>query len=299
LPEIVVEQPVATSLTDSTSSVGFGTVALGSSSAVTIFTIRNTGDLTLSVGAISVDGTNAGDFVVNTTGTALTVAGGGSTTFTVTFAPGGTVSGTRPAAIHIASSDLDENPFDIDLTGVGLSTTADSDGDGLNDWAEFQYAALGFDWQVSQPALVSTLMANANVAGLYTQTQYNANYAAGVTAGQNVVTSDPNAFSLWSQAQYDANRIAGRNDVIGDPNPYGLYTPDQVQALHVGVPLLTRNAGGQFKLTIGIKKATNMTAPFTDFPFTAPDTTVNGQGKVEFLFTVPGNAAFFRLEAQK
>jgi hypothetical protein len=99
-------------------------------------------------------------------------------------------------------------------------------------------------------------MTNANRAGLYTQTQYNANCAAGVAAGQNAVTSDTNR--------------------------YGLHTPDQVQALHVGVPLLTRNAGGQVKLTIGIKKATSMTAPFTDFPF-----------------TVPGNAAFLRLEAQK
>ena len=31
---------------------------------------------------------------------------------------------------------------------------------------------------------------------------------------------------------------------------------------------------------------------------TAPQTTINGQGKLEFQFTVPDNAAFFRLETR-
>jgi hypothetical protein len=31
---------------------------------------------------------------------------------------------------------------------------------------------------------------------------------------------------------------------------------------------------------------------------TAPQTTINGDGKLEFLFTSPDNAAFFRLQAQ-
>ncbi|MEI6607484.1 MAG: cadherin-like beta sandwich domain-containing protein, partial [Verrucomicrobiota bacterium] len=40
------------------------------------------------------------------------------TSFTVTFAPA--ALGTRSAAIHIASNDANENPFDISLTGNGL-----------------------------------------------------------------------------------------------------------------------------------------------------------------------------------
>ncbi len=31
---------------------------------------------------------------------------------------------------------------------------------------------------------------------------------------------------------------------------------------------------------------------------TLPQTTINGQGKLEFQFTTPGNAAFFRVLAQ-
>ena len=106
-------------------------------------------------------------------------------------------------------------------------------------------AALGFDWQVSQPALVNIYYANANGAGL--------------------------------------------------------FTTNQVQALNVGVPLLQRNpATGVFKLTIGVKKTTNLLLPFADFPMNAPGTStiINGAGKLEFQFTVPDNAAFFRLESQ-
>ena len=86
--------------------------------------------------------------------------------------------------------------------------------------------------------------------------------------------------------------------MINAPNTFSLYTLSQVQALNVGTPLLTRDAGsGQFKLTIGVKKTTALTQPFTDFPLVAPQTSINAQGKLEFLFTVPGNAAFFRVES--
>jgi hypothetical protein len=65
-----------------------------------------------------------------------------------------------------------------------------------------------------------------------------------------------------------------------------------------GTPLIQRNpTTGQFKLTLDLEKSTNLST-FTPFPFTAPQTTVNGQGKIEFLFTSPDNAAFFRLRAE-
>ena len=104
--------------------------------------------------------------------------------------------------------------------------------------------ALGFNWQVSQPALVNTYASTANGAGY--------------------------------------------------------FTPSQVQALNVGVPLLQRNATtGVFKLTIGVKKTTNLNLPFADFPMNALGTSavINASGKLEFEFTAADNAAFFRLES--
>lgn len=125
---------------------------------------------------------------------------------------------------------------------MGLSFTQDTDGDGLNDGAEFQMAALGFDWHVSQPALVNVLFANANSAGL--------------------------------------------------------YTAAQVQALNVGQRFIQRNpVNGQFKLEIGLEKSANL-LNFVPFPFLAPQTVFRPDGKIEFEFTVPDNAAFFRLLPQ-
>ena len=176
----------------------------------------------------------------------------------------------RTAAIHIANNVLGKNPYNINLTGTALSYTQSTGNDGMNDAAKFLLSPLGFNWQVSQPALVNTYYTNANAANLYTQTQYN------------------------------ANRTAGQNDVTSSPNTYSLYTLSQVQTLNAGKPLLTKDAGtGKWKLTIGIQKSPNLaTTPFAAFPFTAPDTTINAQGQIEFLFTGPGNAAFFRVQAQ-
>lgn len=164
---------------------------------------------------------------------------GGITSITQSPAPGAALAaGTN--LVTVTATDF------ISLTGSTsfnvrvLTFTQDTDGDGLNDASEFQMAALGFDWQIAQPALVNTLFSNANGAGL--------------------------------------------------------YTTSQVQALNMDVPLLARNpATGQFKLTIGVRKSADLQT-FTPFPMTEPQTSINGAGQLEFLFTVPDNAAFFRVE---
>jgi hypothetical protein len=169
--------------------------------------------------------------------------GAGTATFTVTFFP--TAGGAKTAALHIASNVTGaKNSFDISLIGTDLAFTNDSDSDGLNDASEFQMAALGFDWQVSQPALVSTYQTSANGAGY--------------------------------------------------------FTPAQVQALNVGTPLLQKNpTTGTFTLTIGVAKSTDLNL-FNPLPMTGPGTStvINGQGKLEFQFTAPDNAAFFKVQAQ-
>lgn len=104
--------------------------------------------------------------------------------------------------------------------------------------------------------------------------------------------------ALYTQSLYDANRTAGRNDVINSPNTYSLYTLSQVQALNVGTPLIQKDAAGKFKLTIGVKKTTNLgTVPFTDFSMTGTGktTTINAAGKLDFVFPSTDNAAFFRV----
>jgi len=235
-PDIVVEQPAASPVADGGSR---SLAAVPGTPGSYVFTIRNPGLSNVTGLTITIDGPHAADFSV-TASPAAPLLPGGSTTFTVQFAPA--TNGTKTAALHIASNVPGKTPYDINLTGQVLLFTQDSDSDGMNDASEFELAALGFNWQVSQPAQVSTYYAKANGAGL--------------------------------------------------------YSASQIQALNVGARFLPRNpATGQFKLEISMEKSADLTT-FTPFPFLAPQTTVNGQGKIEFLFTVPDNAAFFRLLPQ-
>jgi len=88
------------------------------------------------------------------------------------------------------------------------------------------------------------------------------------------------------------------NTLFGNANSAGLYTTSQIQALNVGTPLLARDPlSGLFTLTIGVQKSTNL-VNFSPFPLAAPQTTINPQGELEFQFTVPDKAAFFRLESR-
>jgi hypothetical protein len=104
-------------LEDGVGSVDFGTILYGSNT-IRSFAITNSGNLSLTGILISTDGANAGDFSVDTSGMLTTLAPGDSTTFAVTFSPGG--GGDRYAALHIASNAPGEsNPFDVTLTGYG------------------------------------------------------------------------------------------------------------------------------------------------------------------------------------
>lgn len=115
-PEIDIQQPAGTSLTNGTANVGFGSVNTGTPKTLT-FTVKNKGAGSLIGLAITKDGTDSAEFTVSNP-LATTVAPNGSTTFTVKFSPSG--PGARTAAIHIASNDENENPFNIALTGTGF-----------------------------------------------------------------------------------------------------------------------------------------------------------------------------------
>lgn len=112
-PEIVVEQPVGTNLTDGVSALDFGTVLPGVPQALAL-TIRNTGSTALTGLEASIDGANASDYSAGAF-SSTTINPGQSATLTVTLTS--PTTGIRSAALHIASNDADENPFDLGLTG--------------------------------------------------------------------------------------------------------------------------------------------------------------------------------------
>lgn len=116
---IVVEQPAGTGLTSGSSTSDFGSAVIGAPGNTLTFTVRNSGPGTLSGLAVSVDGAAQIDFTANAAGLPASLAAGGSGTFTVAFRPW--QSGPRAAVLHIASNDPLLSPFDITLTGTGLT----------------------------------------------------------------------------------------------------------------------------------------------------------------------------------
>ncbi len=117
LPEIAVEQPGGTNLSDG-GSRDFATVVAGSNNSLD-FTISNTGTADLTGLVVTKDGSNPDEFTVTPNPVAPVSGPNGTTTFTVTFAPA--AAGSRGAVIHLANNDSDENPFDIILSGTGIT----------------------------------------------------------------------------------------------------------------------------------------------------------------------------------
>ncbi len=126
--EISIEYPAATVLVDAAGSVDMTAL----SAIPQTFVIKNLGGSELINLAVSSTGADASSYRV-TQPLLKVVPAGGSTTFTVTFAP--TALGTKNAVIQISSNDADENPFDINVTGSALlpDIAVDQQGTDLED----------------------------------------------------------------------------------------------------------------------------------------------------------------------
>ncbi|MEM9079067.1 MAG: expansin EXLX1 family cellulose-binding protein [Verrucomicrobiota bacterium] len=197
--DIVIENAASTTLSAG-GNQDFGLSIDGNASSLT-FTVKNLGTSTLTGLAVTIGGINSVDFSV-TTQPATSLAPSSTTTFTVAFAS--TTQGTRIAGLQLANSSPipSLSPYNLDLTGLALSSTTDTDNDNLNDAAEALLSDLGFNWQSSQPDLVNTLFNNANTAGLFTAPQLQA-----LALGQPVISKTNNSFTLTLDAKKSTNLI--------------------------------------------------------------------------------------------
>ena len=153
-PEITIEYPASTSLTDGSSTLNFGNVEATTSEEFTL-TIANSGTAVLSGLATSLTGSDTSEFSVSSpANTALSP--GQSTIITIQYQPGST--GSHSATLLVASNDADEDPFDISISGTGITlitinswgaghgltggsliATADDDGDQISLLAEYAF----------------------------------------------------------------------------------------------------------------------------------------------------------------
>jgi probable HAF family extracellular repeat protein len=100
----------------SPTSLSFSTQAIGTTSAAKIVTLKNTGTTSVTITAIAIAGTNAGDFAqTHTCGSSL--AAGASCSISLTFKPTG--SGTRTAALSV-TDNATGSPQKVALLGMGV-----------------------------------------------------------------------------------------------------------------------------------------------------------------------------------
>jgi hypothetical protein len=170
-PEIQVEQPPGTGLIAGEASIQFGDVPVGSTGNTQTVTIRNVGTSDLEVTGIAIMGGNTGDFAAEPVTLPVTLPVDQILQFEVSFSP--VTTGTRLTTLRIQSNAAADT-FEVTLTGQALSSADDTDGDGINDVAELDMQALGFDWQVNDEELVMVLQAGANTLGLYGKSQVEA-----------------------------------------------------------------------------------------------------------------------------
>jgi hypothetical protein len=99
--------------------VDFGSIAIGSKSGTKTVTVSNTGNATLTISSVGLQGSDAGDFTVNANGSGrcsgASVQPGGHCTIDVEFHP--TASGLRDAQI-VVSHNGPNGKLKVDLNGV-------------------------------------------------------------------------------------------------------------------------------------------------------------------------------------
>src|SRR6185503_4092429 len=103
-------------ITDNFSTVSFGSATQGQGGPTRVFTVTNTGDDVLSLGAISVSG---GFNLVE--GLPASLSPGESDTFTVQLDT--SVAGDKAGNVSFSNSDADENPFNFAVTGTVIPPT--------------------------------------------------------------------------------------------------------------------------------------------------------------------------------
>ena len=100
-------------------SHAYGNVVIGANGSRT-FAIRNVGNDDLDVSDVSLVGGDAGQFAITQGGsTPFTVAPGATHNLDVQFSP--TSAGPKATTLRLTSDDPDENPFDVSLSGTGIT----------------------------------------------------------------------------------------------------------------------------------------------------------------------------------
>jgi BspA type Leucine rich repeat region (6 copies)/Cadherin-like beta sandwich domain/Abnormal spindle-like microcephaly-assoc'd, ASPM-SPD-2-Hydin len=248
-PEISVEQPTNTLLTDGVSTSVFASTVVNATT-VNTFTIRNLGTSTLSNISITKDGANPADFTVGAVATSVNA--GSNTTFTVTFVP--SAAGVRSATIRIINNDLDENPFDILLSGTGIAPDIALELSPNNTPLIDGVSTVTFDIVPINTTKVSSFTirnsGTSNLTGLAITKSgtNNAEFTVGVLGATTLAPGITTSFTISFRPTATGARtaaIAIASNVVGTKNPFsinlngGLSSDARLSALSVSAGTLS------------------------------------------------------------
>ena len=212
-------------------------VTLQGASNDRVFTIENLGTTVLSLtGAplIQISGTHASSFSVFTA-PSNSIAGGGSTTFTIRFSP--TTPGAKNATITIASNDPDENPYRFNISGTCQGTN------------NIYVTGAGYDVVKGSTTTSTTNLTNfglvAVTTGIKQDTFVITNLSSGPRYFSTVSISGPDAAMFTVVSQPNNNAIGSGNSTSFTIN----FTP----------------------ASAGVKNATVTFNTYTNSGLTAPD----------------------------
>ncbi len=213
----------------------------GSTNTTRTFTIRNMGASLLTVGTITISGTNGSEFTI-TTPPSGTVAIGASTTFTVTFAP--TALGVRTANISIVNNDLDENPYTFDMQGTSLSQEIDIQGNATSivngdttpttsDWTDFSSVAGTRTFTIRNTGNIALAIGAITITGVdasdFSVTTTPASSVPAYSSTTFVVTFSPSAINTRNATINIVNDDTDENPYIFDIRGFGIIPEIDVQ----------------------------------------------------------------------
>lgn len=194
-PEIAVSESGA-NIADNTGAVSFGSVTVGGTATKT-FTVTNSGNASLSLGAITLP---TGFTLSQGLGSA-TLAAGASTTFRVQMTT--TTAGTFSGQLALANDDGDENPFNFTMSGtVVAAPTTTTFSDNFN---RANSSNLGANWteRAGNMSVVSSTLGNstsgisiATVNAITSMT--DAVLTANVNLGSGYTTRDSGLVARYS-----------------------------------------------------------------------------------------------------
>lgn len=153
-----------------------GSVSVENGSTTVIYTLKNIGGNNLTVGNVTITGAHTAFYTVSQQ-PAASVSPGGQTTFSITFHP--TTIGTKNITVHFSTNDADESNFSFAVSGLGVRTYKDSDGDGISDNMDLDDDNDGIPDELEQlSCLLSPIATTAEHVFL------NETFGTGTTKGQ-------------------------------------------------------------------------------------------------------------------